>query len=188
MRVRHITIYIYILLSLEASASFSGLFTGQPSHPLAATCTQLRPLVGSRGGYLSTHTTLRSPMDLLVAAHARLAAMDPLLLALSEAAAVLLLRFALSTFKFAARWIVVGFGTRSVPTAPEGNWLLGHVIPLARNCAWEKMYEWVGGAGSIVKFRILHRTGVVVGDPLGVKRIFQVRAKDWGWAERWQRL
>ena len=82
---------------------------------------------------------------------------------------------ALASFsKFAARWITVGLGTRKVPVAPGGNWLLGHVIPLATSCAWEKMHEWVRGSPPLVRFRILHRTGIVVGDPLAVKRIFQV--------------
>jgi cytochrome P450 len=77
----------------------------------------------------------------------------------------------------AARWARVFVGTRSVPAAPGGHWLLGHALPLLRGCAWEEMRSWVAGAGGIVRFRVLHRTGVVVGDPAALRRVFQTRFK-----------
>lgn len=72
------------------------------------------------------------------------------------------------------RWIPVYFGTLHIPVAPGSNFLLGHVFQLARGCAWEKMYEWVSNSPPLVRFRIFTRTGVIVGDPQGLKRIFQV--------------
>jgi len=91
--------------------------------------------------------------------------------------AYIALKIAFSWSLFIHRWLSVAVGTRNIPSAPEGNWLLGHVIPLAKNCAWEKMYEWVGASPPLIKFRIFHRIGVVVGDPRGLKRIFQTRFK-----------
>lgn len=79
--------------------------------------------------------------------------------------------------KQSARWVKIAIGTKSIPMAPEGHWLLGHVVPLATSCAWEKMYNWVRSNPPIVKFRIAHRTGIVVGDAHALKRIFQTRFK-----------
>ena len=104
----------------------------------------------------------------------QLLATPPLHLALVAAAACVALLCAVHLGPFVSRWTRVAIGTRHVPTAPGSNWLLGHVFQLASGCAWEKMYEWVGAAPPLVKFRILHRIGVVVGDPRGLKRIFQV--------------
>lgn len=91
------------------------------------------------------------------------------------------------------RWTVVHAGTKKVPMAPGCQWVIGHVRTLASGCAWEQMYDWVkwseknhrgngdgnGGNGShsVVKFRVGHRSGIVVGDPRGIKRIFQTRYK-----------
>lgn len=41
--------------------------------------------------------------------------------------------------------------------------------------AWDLMEDWVKAQGPIVRFRILGTHGVVVADPLALKRIFQVR-------------
>jgi hypothetical protein len=100
---------------------------------------------------------------------------QPLYLAFVLAALYIISWLAASAFQFAVRWTKVGLGTRHIPVAPGGNWLLGHVFPLATNCAWEQMHEWVRNSPPLVRFRILHRTGIVVGDALAIKRIFQVR-------------
>lgn len=101
----------------------------------------------------------------------------PLHLAAYLIAIYLALSIVISAFNFAHRWIKVGFGTRNVPAAPGSNWLLGHALQLATTCAWEKMHEWVRNAPPMVRFRILHRTGIIINDPLVIKRIFQTRFK-----------
>lgn len=97
-----------------------------------------------------------------------------------------------SLLRGAAKWLRVARGCAGLPTAPGCNPLLGHVTSLAPpNCAWEKMYGWMANVPDrIYKVRILHRTGVVVGNPLAIKRIFQVRCgarqrrSPPGWRER----
>lgn len=92
---------------------------------------------------------------------------------------VLVMVYARGFLAKAYRWLRVGFGTSSIPTAPEGHWLLGHIVPLAKSCAWEKMYGWLkANDGELVKFRIGHRTGVLVGSPEGLKRVFQVGCQE----------
>jgi len=103
---------------------------------------------------------------------------SPLHLAVILVAAYVALQLALLVGSEVSRWGKVHLGTRHVPSAPGSNWLLGHVFPLASSCAWEKMYEWVGANPPLIKFRIFHRIGIVVGDPNGLKRIFQVGAAD----------
>ncbi|GAB4821188.1 hypothetical protein N2152v2_008234 [Parachlorella kessleri] len=77
------------------------------------------------------------------------------------------------------KWVRVGLACRPVPSAPGGNALLGHVLGLAPpNCAWDRMYDWLKQSpGGILRFRILQRTGILVGDPAAIKRIFQTRQK-----------
>lgn len=99
----------------------------------------------------------------------------PLHLAALLVAAYVALQLALLVASEVSRWGKVHVGTRHVPSAPGANWLLGHVFQLTSSCAWEKMYEWVGANPPLIKFRIFHRIGIVVGDPRGLKRIFQVR-------------
>lgn len=96
--------------------------------------------------------------------------------ALGVALAMLLLsRFVASLIKGASRWMRVAAGTRTVPRAPGGGLLLGHALQLARApCPWERMLEWARATGPIVRFNILQRTGLIVNDPQGAKRIFQV--------------
>ncbi|PRW33867.1 Cytochrome P450 [Chlorella sorokiniana] len=97
------------------------------------------------------------------------------LLALALAAACLLLGRALSGFTAGtARWLRVAVGTRSVPEAPGGLPLLGHALSLATAyCPWEKMLEWARQKGPLTRFSILYRTGLIVNDPAGAKRVFQ---------------
>lgn len=111
------------------------------------------------------------------------------LLAVALAAACLVLgRLAGSLAAFSARWTRVAAGTRTVPAAPGGLPLLGHALALATApCPWEKMLEWARLRGPLTRFNILHRTGLIVNDPAGAKRIFQV---GWGLAVGgggWQR-
>ena len=58
----------------------------------------------------------------------------------------------------AAQFLRVRAGLRSVPTPPGGNWLLGHALPLLRNCAWDQMQWWVQAHPPIVKVRVLFRS------------------------------
>lgn len=101
------------------------------------------------------------------------------LLAVALAAACLLLgRLAGSLARGTARWVRVAAGTRTVPAAPGGLPLLGHALSLATApCPWERMLEWARLRGPLTRFSILHRTGLIVNDPAGAKRIFQVGAR-----------
>lgn len=67
-------------------------------------------------------------------------------------------------------------GLSSVPEAPHGHWLLGHVLPLLHGTPWDLMAAWVAEQPPLVKLRILQRHLVVVGSAEGVKRVFQVCA------------
>lgn len=70
----------------------------------------------------------------------------------------------------------------SIPSAPGGNPILGHVIPML-DCirhdkgAWDLMVDWLDAKGAIVKYQILGTQGIVVRDPLAMKRIFQTGYK-----------
>jgi cytochrome P450 len=68
------------------------------------------------------------------------------------------------------------------PNAPGSNFFLGHVIPLLKAPssgmgAWDLMESWAKAKGSIVRFRVLGTQGVIVTDPLMLKRVFQTRFK-----------
>lgn len=98
----------------------------------------------------------------------------------------------------AHRWLSVGLRTRHIHAVTyaadagleglEGGKVLvrlvervlsaflGQALTLARGCPWEHMYRWVT-SHALVKFRVLHRTGIIVGDPRGLKRIFQTGYK-----------
>lgn len=79
--------------------------------------------------------------------------------------------------RFIASYVRIARGLSSVPEAPHGHWLLGHVLPLLRGTAWDLMAEWVAEQphwSSVVKLRIMQRHMVVVGSAEGVKRVFQV--------------
>lgn len=99
------------------------------------------------------------------------------LLALALAAACLVLGRTLSGIASGtARWLRVAVGTRAVPEAPGGLPLLGHALSLATAyCPWEKMLEWARLKGPLTRFSILYRTGLIVNDAAGAKRVFQVR-------------
>eukprot|EP00879_Flechtneria_rotunda_P019652 GHRR01020649.1.p1 GENE.GHRR01020649.1~~GHRR01020649.1.p1 ORF type:complete len:480 (+),score=98.10 GHRR01020649.1:247-1686(+) len=71
---------------------------------------------------------------------------------------------------------------RSFPLAPGSNIILGHVLPLLKapkqgKGAWDVMEEWSKAKGSLCRFRILATNGVIVNDPIMLKRIFQTRFK-----------
>lgn len=114
------------------------------------------------------------PLDAIAHIQPLLQQLSPLHLVGFLTAAYVVLLATSAVVNLASRWIPVGLGTAHIPTAPGSNWILGHVFQLASGCAWEKMYDWVAASPPLVKFRILHRTGVIVGDPRGLKRIFQV--------------
>lgn len=101
------------------------------------------------------------------------------LLALALAAACLVLGRALSSVAAGtARWLRVAVGTRTVPAAPGALPLLGHALSLAAApCPWERMLEWARQKGPLTRFSILYRTGLIVNDPAGAKRVFQVRRR-----------
>eukprot|EP00882_Tetradesmus_deserticola_P024320 GHRQ01026577.1.p1 GENE.GHRQ01026577.1~~GHRQ01026577.1.p1 ORF type:complete len:425 (+),score=136.65 GHRQ01026577.1:555-1829(+) len=70
------------------------------------------------------------------------------------------------------------------PLAPGSNILLGHVLPLLYGPsqgkgAWDVMEEWAKARGSIVRFRVLGTHCLIVNDPIGFKRIFQTRFKNY---------
>lgn len=75
---------------------------------------------------------------------------------------------------------------QSIPAAPGSNVLLGHVFPLLKapkegRGAWDVMEEWSKSAKrGLVRFRVLGTNGVIVNDPLLLKRIFQTRFKIYG--------
>lgn len=96
---------------------------------------------------------------------------------------LLFARVVASFLRGASRWLRVAVGTSTVPRAPGGGLFLGHALQLATApCPWERMLEWARATGPIVRFNILQRTGLVVNDPQGAKRIFQVGAPVEGWA------
>lgn len=108
----------------------------------------------------------------------------------------IILRFLLRLLSQTTRWVLVALRTRHIPSVSQaekhgqGPWsmitdllnrllivpLFGQALILAQGCPWEHMYRWVTGK-SLVKFRVLHRTGIIVGDPKGLKRIFQTGYK-----------
>lgn len=98
------------------------------------------------------------------------------------AAMVATARWTAANLRAAARWLRVARGCHSVPAAPGGGLLgLGHVVQLATApCSWEKMLEWARVTGPLTRFHILNRTGLIVNDPEGAKRVFQVRGCDAG--------
>ncbi|EFN52051.1 hypothetical protein CHLNCDRAFT_139264 [Chlorella variabilis] len=100
----------------------------------------------------------------------------PLLLASVMVAAA---RLTAAIIKGAARWLRVAWGCRGVPAAPGGGLLgLGHTLQLAlAPCPWEKMLEWARASGTLTRFNILQRTGLIVNDPEGAKRVFQTRQR-----------
>ncbi|GAX81794.1 hypothetical protein CEUSTIGMA_g9222.t1 [Chlamydomonas eustigma] len=74
---------------------------------------------------------------------------------------------------------------KAVPTAPDGNWIVGHVIPMV-TCvnrgmgAWDQISYWVTKAQDktkLIKFRILDTHAVAFSDPVGLKRVFQTHYK-----------
>ncbi|KAI3426077.1 hypothetical protein D9Q98_008045 [Chlorella vulgaris] len=95
------------------------------------------------------------------------------------AAMVATARWTAAILRAAARWLRVARGCHSVPAAPGGGLLgLGHVVQLATApCSWEKMLEWARVTGPLTRFHILNRTGLIVNDPEGAKRVFQTRQR-----------
>lgn len=98
-----------------------------------------------------------------------------LLHALWLCAAALLALVLLRLGRFVASYTRIARGLRSVPEAPHGSWLLGHVLPLLRGTPWELMQQWVAERPPLVRLRIMQRHLVVVGSAEGLKRVFQVR-------------
>lgn len=89
---------------------------------------------------------------------------------------IALARWTAAQLKAGARWLRVAAGCRAVPAAPGGGLLnIGHALQLAcAPCPWEKMLEWARATGPLTRFNILHRTGLIVNDAEGAKRVFQV--------------
>ena len=77
--------------------------------------------------------------------------------------------------RFVALYTRIARGLSSIPEAPHGSWLLGHVLPLLRGTPWELMQQWVAERPPLVKLRIMQRHLVVVGSAEGLKRVFQAR-------------
>jgi hypothetical protein len=84
-------------------------------------------------------------------------------------AVLLLRRFLL----FTSRWTRIAYGLRNMPGPSGGNLLLGDTLAMVSGRTWDVMFKWVEKV-PIAKFRLLYRTGVLVGDAAGLKRVFQV--------------
>ena len=95
------------------------------------------------------------------------------------AAGVLLLQFLAGLARFVRRELAL----RPIPSAPGGNFLLGHALAMLRAPergygAWDLIEQWAQGAkGGLCRFRILGTHSVVVADPMALKRVFQTRFK-----------
>eukprot|EP00878_Enallax_costatus_P010688 GHUV01011164.1.p1 GENE.GHUV01011164.1~~GHUV01011164.1.p1 ORF type:complete len:444 (+),score=85.72 GHUV01011164.1:334-1665(+) len=106
------------------------------------------------------------------------------LIALATALAVTLLLANL--IKSVGRFIRNSSTLQSIPAAPGSNILLGHVFPLLKapkegRGAWDVMEDWSKSANrELVRFRVLGTNGVIVNDPILLKRIFQTRFKVYG--------
>lgn len=84
--------------------------------------------------------------------------------------------------KAVASFARINAALQRFPNAPGSNFFLGHVIPLLKAPssgmgAWDLMESWAKAKGSIVRFRVLGTQGVIVTDPLMLKRVFQTRFK-----------
>ncbi|GFR53077.1 hypothetical protein Agub_g15775 [Astrephomene gubernaculifera] len=83
---------------------------------------------------------------------------------------------------FIANYIRISRGLASIPSAPGGIPLLGHVLPMItcvrqNKGAWDLMEEWLDSTGPIIKCNILGTHSVVVRDPTAMKRVFQTGYK-----------
>jgi len=84
--------------------------------------------------------------------------------------------------KAVGRFFRISQALQAFPCAPGGDPILGHVIPLLKapktgKGAWDVMEAWSKAKGPIVRFRVLGTQGLVVTDPMMLKRIFQTRFK-----------
>lgn len=130
-------------------------------------------------------TTPASFGDVLVAAHA-----SPHFAVLLAAAALLLLLAAkvlLTYISHVHTYLRIRSGLAPIPRAPGHLPLLGHAITLLQGTAWDVMHSWLlDSKQPILKYSVLGKQGVVVGDPASAKRIFQthqrVYDKDLYWA------
>ncbi len=92
---------------------------------------------------------------------------------------------AVALVRIVARFVRIQRMLAPIPNASDYNWLLGQAIPLLMAPkqqgigAWDLMMRWLHEKGPIVRFRILGTQGVLVGDPLALKRIFQQRFKSY---------
>lgn len=102
-------------------------------------------------------------------------------------ALLLAMRLAIKTQAMVRNFRRLHAGLATVPMAPGGNALLGHVLQLGSGAkpAWDVMEDWVADR-PIVQYRILQQHGVVAGDAESMKRIFQTKQrlydKDLAWA------
>lgn len=72
----------------------------------------------------------------------------------------------------------MAYGLRGVPCAPGGDFLTGQALSLASaRCAWDTMSEWATRSTPLVRFRILHRTGLIATTPADARRIFQTKQR-----------
>ncbi|PNH07696.1 Protein LUTEIN DEFICIENT 5, chloroplastic [Tetrabaena socialis] len=97
---------------------------------------------------------------------------------LAALAAYLFARMVVATASF----LRISRGLASIPSAPGGLPLLGHVLPMLTGVrhgkgAWDVMEDWLNAKGPIVKYNIMGTQGVAVCDPAALKRIFQTGYK-----------
>ena len=50
-----------------------------------------------------------------------------------------------------ARMVMIGRGLADIPSAPGGNPLIGHVLPLLKGTPWDIMAAWVQDSPPLVR-------------------------------------
>ncbi len=130
--------------------------------------------------------TMINMADVLAAVHA-----SPHIALLFTAAALLVLtlayKFILSCIAQVHSYVRIRAGLAAIPLAPGHQPFLGQAITLLKGTAWDIMHDWLLTTKQpILKYSVLGKQGVVVGDPASAKRIFQthqrVYEKDLYWA------
>ncbi len=96
------------------------------------------------------------------------------------AGAVLLFNFLRGAAAFLRRELMLC----AIPSAPGGNPLLGHALPLLRapesgKGAWDVIEEWATVKGGVCRYRILGTHSVIIADAGALKRIFQTKFKNY---------
>lgn len=123
--------------------------------------------------------------DLLATLHA--SPQNVVLLAVGLLLLTLITKLLLSCISQMHSYFRIQSGLAAIPLAPGHQPLLGQAISLLKGTAWDIMHDWLlTSKQPILKYSVLGKQGVVVGDPASAKRIFQthqrVYDKDLYWA------